>query len=95
MYDIGDLGKFTATFRDPDTDALVDPATVKFKHKTPAAVETTLTYPDVNLVKLSTGRYRASVSLATAGQWTFRWETTGTYQGAEEFARTVQATVFA
>lgn len=94
MYDVGDLGKFTATFKDPETDALVDPTTVKFKSENPSAAELTLTYPDANLVKLSVGRYRASVALNAAGQWTFRWETTGTYQGAEEFSRTVQPTVF-
>ena len=94
MYQQGDVLVDEATFRDPRTDALIDPSTVKFKAETPAAVETVLTYPHANLVKLSAGVYEARVDLSAGGTWKFEWLTTGTYAGAEPFERYVRATDF-
>lgn len=94
MYEVGDLGRFTVTFRDPDTDALVDPSSIVFKYKTPLAVQTSVTFPDDNLVKLSEGQYRTWVSLGEPGVWTFRWETTGSHQAAAEFLRNVTLSRF-
>lgn len=96
LYVIGDLVRCRAVFRDPDNgDALIDPATIIFKAKAPSGTITTLTYGvDVGLVKESTGRYRADVSAATAGQWSYRFETTGTYQAAQEGTFTISAGAF-
>jgi hypothetical protein len=95
-YVKGDLAHFHAEFRDPHSDALVDPTVVRFKYETPAAVETTLVYGvDAALTKTSTGKYQATVNLSASGTWGFRWETTGTYQGVEEFTRSVAASQFA
>jgi hypothetical protein len=96
MYEQGDLGHFHTEFRDPHTDELVDPPVVRFKHETPGGVETTLIYgTDAALTKESVGRYLATVDLNAGGTWHFRWETTGAFQGAREFSRTVAASEFA
>jgi hypothetical protein len=95
-YVKGDSAHFHTEFRDPHTDALVDPATVKFKHETPAGVETTLTYGSSSeLTRTSQGKYVAAIDLNASGTWWFRWETTGTYKGADEFSRDVAASQFA
>jgi len=94
MYQQGDVIIRQEEFRDPVTDALVDPTTVKFKAETPAGVETVLTYPHANLTKVSAGIYQARVDLTAGGTWRFEWLTSGTYQGAESFERYVRATDF-
>lgn len=95
-YDKGDQAHFHNEFRDPHTGQLVDPQVVRFKYDPPgAAAAVTLVFGvDGALTKTSTGKYQAAVSLDVAGEWSFRWETTGTYQGAEEFTRTVNASAF-
>ena len=94
-YEKGDLAHFHNEFRDPHTDQLVDPTVVRFKYETPAGLETTLVYgTDPALTKESTGKYMATVNLNASGTWDFRWETTGIYQGAEEFSRDVAGSEF-
>lgn len=79
-YAIGNLVRCTAEFRDPTgLDALVDPSTVTFKLKTPTGTATTST-PTHD----STGRYHADVNVTEAGTWSYRFESTGTYQAAQE-----------
>jgi hypothetical protein len=94
-YDIGDLVRIKATFRDPEAnDAYIDPATVTLKVKDPAAVTTTYTLAGGQVIKDSTGHYHYDLSVATAGLWSYRWETTGTYQAAQEATFTVNAGAF-
>lgn len=93
-YDQGDSAHFHAEFRDPHTNSLVDPSTVKFKFETPVGVETVLIYPAAALTRSSAGLYQATVDLNAGGTWSFRWETTGTYQGAEEFSRDADTSHF-
>lgn len=93
MYALGAVGYFYMEFSDPETGALTDPSTVRFKYETPGGVETTLTYPDANLIKRATGRYRAAVTLPTSGTWTFRWEPAGE-AGETEFQRDVATSRF-
>lgn len=97
IYDKGDLVRCSAEFRDPlDDDALVDPATVRFKFETPAGVETTYVYgTDAQLVKESTGVYYVELNANAAGRWTYRFESTGGFQTAGEESFTVRASVFA
>lgn len=103
MYAKGATAYFYVEFRNPETDALEDPATVRFKYETPALAETTLTYPDTSLVRQSTGKYRAAVVLNVASfedpttgawkTWTFRWEPPGE-AGETEFQRDVAPSTF-
>ena len=93
-YDKSDLVRISATFRDPTAnDAYVDPSTVTLKVKDPSLATTTYTYP-ANIAKDSTGHYHFDLSVATAGLWSYRWETTGTYQAAQEASFTVNAGAF-
>ena len=90
-YDKGDLVRCSASFTDSDGTAL-DPTTVTGKYKTPAGVTTTYVYDtDAELVKDSTGNYHFDVNANAAGQWFYRFESTGTGQAAEEAAFTVEA----
>ena len=95
-YAKGDLAHFHNEFRDPHTGALVDPGVVRFKYEPPGGAETTLVYgTDAALTRESAGKYMATVNLNLAGTWGFRWETTGAYQGTDEFTRNVAASQFA
>lgn len=80
----GQRATCSASFSD-STDTLVDPATVTFKVKLPAGTTTTYVYgTDAQLVKAGTGRYYVLLDLDTTGSYTYRFESTGTYKGAEE-----------
>lgn len=88
-YQVGDLARLTATFRDVD-EALVDPTTVTFTWRTPAGVEASYVYEtDDDLVSDSTGVYYVDLALDEAGPWVYRWDTTGIAQGSELGALTV------
>ena len=98
-YDIGDLVICKALFTDVDTGALQDPSTVTFKYKQPDDSVTTRVYP-VNVVKIATGHYEASVDIAAAlprpqGEWFYRWAGSGAVgQSAAEGRFMVRATHF-
>jgi hypothetical protein len=95
-YDKGDLVRCRGTFRDPETgDALVDPSTVTFKVKDPSDTLIEYVYGvDAQLVKEAVGRYRVDVDASAAGTWVYRFESTGTYQAADEGKFTVEASGF-
>ena len=76
-YDVGDTVIMHTEFR--VADVLTDPTAVVCQLKDPAG---TLTTPSNS--KISTGIYEASVDVATAGTWRFRWTATGTVKAAEE-----------
>lgn len=83
-YDQKDLIRCSATFTDSGGTA-VDPTTVIFKFKTPAAAITTYTYGvDSELVKDDTGLYHVDVDANASGTWYYRFESTGTGQAADE-----------
>lgn len=92
-YDIGDLVRCTGTFA--SSGANVNPSAVLFKVKTPAGTITTYTYgTDVALVRDSTGIYHVDVDATEAGEWTYRFWSTGTGQAAAEGQFIVKATLF-
>ena len=92
-YDIGDLVRCTGTFASSGTN--VNPDAIMFKVKTPAGVVTTLTYgTDAALVRDSTGVYHVDVSVAEAGEYVYRFWSTGTGQAASEGQFVVKATLF-
>jgi len=94
-YDKSDLVRISATFRDPfASDVYVDPATVALKVKDPAAVTTTYTLAGGQVIRDSLGHFHFDLSVVTAGLWSYRWETTGTYQAAQEGSFTVNAGAF-
>ena len=82
-YDKGDLIRLTVAFT--VADVATDPTTVGVKYKKPSGGVTTKTFPvDPEIVKDSVGNYHIDVPADETGVWSFRWESTGTAQGAEE-----------
>jgi len=86
--DIGDRLRVRGVWADA-ASVPVDPTKVEFYFKTPAGVETKYTYPnvipaDAALVRDGVGLYHVDLSLATAGTWWYRWDSTGNIQLAEE-----------
>lgn len=94
FYDKGDLVRVTAAFSNA-AGAAVDPTTVRFKFKNPAAVVVTYTYgTDAQLVKDSVGNYHVDVDANAISFWYWRWESTGSGQSAEEGFFNVRDTYF-
>jgi hypothetical protein len=82
----GQLVRVRGTFRDPENaNAVIDPSVVKLSIKNPAGTVTTYTYGTGDtIVKDSTGKYKAEIDANAAGEWHYRWWSTGTAQAAEE-----------
>jgi hypothetical protein len=77
-YEMGQVVRATGTFKNAAGD-IFDPSVVKFRVRTPAAVVTEYIYgQNADLVKDSTGIYHFDVVLGAAGQWKYRWISTGT-----------------
>lgn len=83
-YDLGDLVRVAATFKDT-ANAAVDPTAVNFKFKGPSGTITTYVYgTDAEVVKDSTGNYHVDIDADAAGFWYYRFYSTGAGQGAAE-----------
>ena len=94
VYDVGDGVRISVTFRDPVGGALVDPASVEFRFKTPDGTETTYTYP-ADITRTSAGNYHRDVVLAANGAHYYRWASSGTYPSAAEGLFVVSRSHFA
>jgi len=83
-YDVGDLVRVQGAFTNA-ADVAVDPTAVTAKIKTPAGVVTTYTYGvDAQLVRSTAGTYYVDVSATAAGDWYYRFASTGDGQAAGE-----------
>lgn len=91
---VGDLIEHTVTFRNPDTDALVDPATVAVTVRPPVGDEDTYTQADDELQHVGTGIYRIAVEATVPGSWKLRWLSTGDARAAEPADVWVEPTEF-
>jgi len=84
FFQVGDLVRVTGTFKTL-AGAVTDPTAVFFSFQTPAGTTATYTYgTDAALVKSSTGVYYVDVSVTSAGNWRYRFYSTGTGQTADE-----------
>lgn len=72
-YTVGQTVRISATFTDPDTNVLFDPATVVFKVLAPSSSSPTLPTP----VRDSLGNWHADVVPTIGGPWEARVEVTG------------------
>ncbi len=89
-YDKGDLVRCTGAFT-TTAGAAMDPAAVFFKFRDPNGVVVTYTYGvDGSLVKDSTGNYHADIDAAIAGEWIYKFYSTGNGQAAETGSFTVE-----
>ena len=83
-YDIGDLIRLTATFKDLDGNAS-DPTIITLSIKEPNGDVVDLTYGlDIFVVKQSTGIYYMDFAPAMEGLHYYRFAGTGTITAAEE-----------
>lgn len=81
-YDIGDEVAFTGTFTELDGTPQ-DPSTVTFKIRDPSGNVDTLVYnTDAQPTKQSVGVYQVLYTLDEAGEWIYRYVSTGTGAGA-------------
>ncbi len=70
----GETARISIAITDPAGGA-VDPAALRLRVRSPAAVATLYTYGvDALVIKDSVGVYRADIVLATGGVWAWRWE---------------------
>ena len=81
---VGQKPRFSMEFR--LGNALADPTIVKFIYSKPTDEDpTVLTYGvDAAVVRLVTGKYFVELSLTEAGTWTWRTESTGIVESADQ-----------
>ena len=82
---VGNLVRVAGVIKDA-SQVLIDPTTVRFKFKRPdtGAVTSYLYLTDAQVVRDSQGNYHVDVSADAAGEWPYRYESTGTGQAAQE-----------
>jgi hypothetical protein len=81
----GQVIRCSAAFKDNSMGAYVDPAVVIFRELDPSHNAASHSYGvDPDVVKVSTGQYYYDLLLDEAGEWHYRWECSGIYQGAAE-----------
>lgn len=88
-YEVGEQVICQAIFTLVSTGAVTDPTNVFFQYKTPTGsgtgIITTWQYGvDPEVAKLSTGTYTATINITRAGEWYYRWYSTGTGMAATE-----------
>lgn len=84
-HDFGDNIVKRATFKDKN-GTIGDPTAVYASYKKPSGQEVTLTYPNSNLAKISTGVYDLIIDVDenTTGTWFWRIWGTGSLKAADE-----------
>jgi len=95
-YPLGNTVVCEFDFRDPaNSNALVDPTTVRAAVKNPNGTITIYTYGvDVQVVKTAVGEYYVEVDANQSGTWHVRGYSTGTYKGSQEESFEVEASEF-
>ena len=93
-YNLGDQVRLSAAFTDAD-GAPVDPTVVTVKYSDPTGDVTDLTYGvDVAVTQEAGGSYYVDFVPNRAGQWRYRWESSGAVTAAAEGAFLVQRSSF-
>lgn len=95
VYDVGDCVELQGEFTDPDTHLPLDPTAVYLQIKTPSGTTTTYQYGvDSIITHNATGDYRAQISMTEAGEWYYRFYSTGAGQASGERSISVRQTHF-
>lgn len=68
-----------------------DPTIISVTASSPSGVTSTVTYPDTNMVKNSTGSYDTSILVDEVGTWAFRAEGAGVVDAVNEYLMPVVA----
>ena len=85
VYQVGDkvrvFGTWTST-----AGAVVDPTALRLRYRVPGSTVTVFTYStsQSNIVRISTGAYRADIVTTVRGLHRYRWDSSGTGTAAEE-----------
>lgn len=82
-YPYGTRVNVQATFRDPLTNAPVDPTTVEAHVRRPDGATTIYEYP-ATIARVGAGIYRIAHATDMPGEWQCRWEAGGNRVGAGE-----------
>lgn len=96
-YDVNDLVRVTALFKNA-AGTLIDPSgTITFKYQDPSGNESTDTYfggTTASIVREATGTYHLDIDVDEAGVWYYKAKAVGTGQAADEQMFVCDATVF-
>lgn len=85
VYFKGSLVQVKGVFFDTTNQVNADPAVVKCRYIDPDGTATVLTYGvDGALVKDSVGNYHVNINANKAGDWHYRFESTGSGQASNE-----------
>jgi hypothetical protein len=83
-YTVGSVVRLTGTFTN-SSGTPVDPTMVGVKVKNPAGTTATKLYgTDVEVTRSAAGVYYLDQDVDTAGDWYYRWYSTGTGKAADE-----------
>lgn len=83
-YGLGDQVRLSASFTDAE-GAAVDPTVITVRYADPTGAVTTLTYGvDVAVTYEAAGMYYVDFVPDRAGQWRYRWESSGAVTAAAE-----------
>lgn len=85
VYDIGQLVPISALFEDAD-GVDTDPSTVTLEVLDPAGNTRTYLYgaSPTEVIRDSAGNYHVDVEADQAGDWFYKWSSTGSGQAAQE-----------
>jgi hypothetical protein len=93
-YGLGDLVRITGTFENA-AGVDIDPTSVFVKYKDPSGNETSLEFGvDAEVVQDATGIYHVDVDANEAGDWPYRFESTGTGQAGRETEFSIRVSKF-
>ncbi len=84
-YAQGGQLRLRVTFTNAETLQPIDPGAVYLTVRTGAGAVTTYQYGvDADLIRQSAGKYYRDVDIDVAGQWHYRWHSTGAGKAADE-----------
>ena len=85
-YSYGSRINMKVTWRNPLNNAIVDPTGVlaKIVGPTGGVVITYVYGADPEIIKVSAGVFRTYCDCSAKGDWTYRFEASGSYVGADE-----------
>lgn len=92
-YDIADVVRMLVTFQTA-AGAYVDPSTLQLRIKLPDGTTLDRAYP-AQVTKTAVGQYYCDYQAAQSGVHYYRWDGTGTAQGASEGVFSVNVSAFA
>lgn len=86
VFDYGEIVRARNTYRDPDSGALTDPATVTVEVREPNGTLTTYTYgTDTELTRVVLGTFQILIPLTQTGTYKWKWTATATDKIAVDY----------